>query len=208
MQEKYLKWIFEELEKRSKTKERDDESTIKSINKCIEENKKKISNLLDMKIKEMISDDEYWEKRNDIMQENKDLQSKLVRNTNDDDKWVELTRDTFNFITYSRIWLKKGGKEERKKILMGLCSNPKLKDKKLLVLQQKQLEIIKVITQPFRGPDGVFEPFKIVYIKPKTTPRGAVLSLKQGLVDAVATYFQGIEPGSVYVPKCDKDRFE
>ena len=55
---------------------------------------------------------------------------------------------------------------------------------------------------------GLIEPVKISYIKAKTTPHDIVVSLMQGLVEAVATYFQGIEPGSVYVPKCDKDRFE
>jgi len=27
-----------------------------------------------------------------------------------------------------------------------------------------------------------------------------------GHIEAIANYFQGIDPGSAYVPKCDKDR--
>ncbi|MFA7169682.1 MAG: hypothetical protein WC178_02405 [Candidatus Paceibacterota bacterium] len=121
-------------------------------------------------------------------------------------KWVE--RDTFNFATYARLWLKKDGREERKKILLGLCSTPSLKDKELLVLQERHIEIVKVKMNLLRGLNGVFEPFKITYTERKTTPEDVVYSTMQDLVEAVATYFQGIEPGSVYVPKCDKDRFE
>jgi len=121
-------------------------------------------------------------------------------------KWVE--RDTFNFATYARLWLKKDGQEERKKILLRLCSNPSLKDKELLVLQERHIEIVKVKMNLLRGLNGVFEPFKITYTKRKTTPENVVYSTMQDLVEAVATYFQGIEPGSVYVPKCDKHKFE
>ena len=206
--ESYLKWALEELERQGELKENDTETIAKSIAECIGENKKKLERLMDMKLNGMINDDEYWEKKNNIIQENKELQSKLVRKTKDNDKWVELTRDTFKFVTYARAWLKNGGREERKKILLGLCSNPSLKDKELLVLQERHIEIVKVKMNLLRGLNGVFEPFKITYTKRKTTPENVVYSTMQDLVEAVATYFQGIEPGSVYVPKCDKHKFE
>jgi len=152
--EKYLKWALEELEQLGKTKKQDNRLTAESIAKCIEGNKNKLDNLLNMKLNGMIDDEEYWGKRNDIIRENKDLQNKLVHNTENAGKWINLTRNTFNFVAYSRIWLKKGGKEERKKILIGLCSNPTLKDKELLISQQKHLEIIKVKLQFLRGLNG------------------------------------------------------
>lgn len=124
-------------------------------------------------------------------------------------KWVKFMRDTFNFVTYARLWLKKGGREERKKILLGLCSNPSLRDKELLVLQERHIEIVKVKMNLLRGPNGVFEPFTITYTKRKTTPEDVAFSLMQDLVEAVATYFQNLDPDTVvYVPKCTKDRFE
>lgn len=179
--EKYLDWALDELERRNKTQESEARNIKASIEKCIDENKKKLKNLMDMRVKDMIEDDEYWEKRNDILQENKELQARLVKKNSNAEKWVELTRDTFNFVTYARLWLKKGGRDERKKILLGLCSNPSLRDKELLVLQERHIEIVKVKMNLLRGLNGVFEPFKITYTKRKTTPKDVAFSTMQEL---------------------------
>jgi len=175
---------------------------------AIEENKVKLDRLLEMKLDNMIDNAEYLTKKNKLIEETKELESNLVKNKQNAAGWLELTEGAFNFITYSRAWLMKGDKIQKKKILLGLCSNPALKNKKLLISMQNYLEIVKDITSPYRDENGLFElPIDSSY-KTKTGSLEPALSTMQGLVDAVATYFQGIEPGSVYVPKCDKNRFE
>jgi hypothetical protein len=81
--------------------------------------------------------------------------------------------------------------------------------KELLVLQERRIEIVKVKMDLLRGLNGVFELFTITYTKRKTTPEDVAFSLMQDLVEAVATYFQNLDPDTVvYVPKCNKDKFE
>ena len=59
-----------------------------------------------------------------------------------------ITEKTFNFATYARIKFNKGTAEEKKEILSALCSNPLIRDQKLLIQAEEWFETVKVGYQP------------------------------------------------------------
>ena len=104
-----------------------------NINKSIEKSKKELKSLNQMRMKDFVSDDEYLENKNRINREIKRLKQNLNKEENNQDDWVEITKDIFELATLGRVKLQKGDLEEQKTVLFKLGSNRTLKDGKLFI---------------------------------------------------------------------------
>ncbi|MBI3590520.1 MAG: recombinase family protein [Candidatus Melainabacteria bacterium] len=111
--------------------------------KAFQDTQKQIDRLLDMKLREQITDEEYNSKRDLLLKEKQQLKQKLDETDNRADKWLKLTEDTFNFALYAHNEFLKGDLHKKKEILMTLGSNFLLKDRKLTLASHKWLKRIE-----------------------------------------------------------------
>ena len=139
---KYLRKIHEE--------EVNDRGSIqKSLHKAYEDTQKQIDNLTELRIKELINDDEYLSQKNKLLKERARLKEKIEDVEHRVDKWLELSEKTFNFACYAKYWFENGSLEDKKTILQTIGSNFILKDRKLFIELKNPWLILK------KGLEGV-----------------------------------------------------
>lgn len=133
---KYLHEIHEQ--------ETDDRTTIyQSLQEAYNAVQGKLDSLLDLRIRELISDKEYTQKKEILIKEQIGLKEKLGDTENRASKWLELSEKTFNLACYARYWFKNGSLEDKKTILQTIGSDFILKDGKLTIQLQKPFFIIQ-----------------------------------------------------------------
>lgn len=140
--EEFTKWAVKWL-RNLHSVEVDDRTTIKrnlqSLDQAIQ---KKLDNLLDHLLKDLVKEDEYTKKKESLLFEQQQVRKKLMETDSRADNWLELCEQTFNFATYARVWFKNGNNEQKRAILHTLGSNLYLDNKILLINQRKPFEII------------------------------------------------------------------
>lgn len=100
---------------------------------------KQLDNLIDMRTKNLIDDEEYISQRDRLRFEREKV-DELLRNTEQRaDDWLELTEKAFNFATYARIHFKNGSLSVKRDILRTLGENLTLKDGRLSVTPNEWL---------------------------------------------------------------------
>ena len=180
MPEKYLKSSLVELKKRSTEETTDNTLILQSVHHSIEECENKLNDLLDMKLNEFITAEEYAEKKNKILIEKSNLEEKLKENQEDSKNWIALAEDSFNFMVYAKLRLQYGTIEDKKKILLGLGSNPTLLDKKVNISLQNYLQIINDSTRALNQKKPMFQPLNFGLDKGKNTANNDLMSSWQG----------------------------
>lgn len=133
-----------------------------SLESAINDTKKQLDNLLDMKLKGLINDEEYSTKKTSLISNKSNLKEKLESTDKMHDKWLELSEKTFNFATYAREWFAQGSPEQRRAIVRTLGSNLTLKDKELLIHQEKPYLVLKKVHNEMAVIVEKFEPNKKV----------------------------------------------
>ena len=139
----FLKLALEELHK-SNAKEVHIRTNIQEMQmKAFQDTQKQIDNLLDMKLREQVTIEEYESKRNVLMKEKQQLKQKLEETDTRADKWLELIEKTFTFAVYAHNSFLNGDMQKKKEIFLGLGSNFILKDRKLRIEDAEWLIPIK-----------------------------------------------------------------
>lgn len=115
----------------------------KSLQDAYNEAQKRIDNLIDLRVKEMINDDEYQKKKKKLTDEKDSLKRKLDNTDDRANKWLELTEKTFNLACYARYWFTHGNLEEKRQIISSIGSDFVLKDGNLSVKLEKPFLILK-----------------------------------------------------------------
>jgi site-specific DNA recombinase len=134
-----LKYLHEVHEQ-----EIDDRTVIyKSLQEAYNATQGKLDSLLDLRIRGLISDDEYKEKKESLLKEQADLKTKLGDTENRASSWLELSEKTFNFACYARHWFKNGSLDKKKSILQTIGSDFVLKDGEITIQLQKPYFIIQ-----------------------------------------------------------------
>ena len=77
----------------------------------------KIDNLLDTLLAVLISDEEYQQKKDSLLQEQLNVRRKLQETDTRADNWLELSEKTFVFATYARHWFAHGDYKQKREIL-------------------------------------------------------------------------------------------
>ncbi len=141
---------FEEL-KKSNAKEVHIRTNIQEMQmKAFQDTQKQIDKLLEMKLKEQITDEEYNTKRDLLMKEKQRLKQKLDETDKRADRWLELTEKTFNFALYAHNNFLHGDMQKKKEVFLGLGSNFRLKDGKLTLEHNRWFIPIKETCPPLQ----------------------------------------------------------
>ena len=96
-----------------------------------------------MRLGALLSNDEYVEHKNKLVEEKARMKEKLQDATHRADHWLELSEKAFIFANNAKYWFESGSIQDKKKILACVGSNLLLKDGKLLTTVQKPFLVIR-----------------------------------------------------------------
>jgi site-specific DNA recombinase len=162
----YLDWIFKYLDQVTQAEKTKSAKATESVRAELGKVERRLDNLLALKISpenesgRILSDEEFVQQKNRLMQEKHRLQATLTSETNADGEVIRLTKETFNFATYGRLWFSKGDTERQRTILAGIGSNHTLVDGKLLITAKKPLVTIQSAISNMNSDSGPLEPVK------------------------------------------------
>lgn len=139
--EEFKDWAIDHLNEVHDHESGRQDTIIKNLNKQLEDCKKRLDNLLKLKINPknlggtMITDEEYNSQRKFLMSERDSLMEQIEACNENQDDYLEITKKTFDFACYSKYWFEHGSTEEKTQILQSLGYNLRLKDKEILIDQ-------------------------------------------------------------------------
>jgi len=111
----------------------DREQIRKSKNKALVNTQRYIDNLIDLKCKEDISEEEYAIRKNEYLKDKEALSKDLENIEQRSDHWLETTERVFNFISNVRTAFNEGNYSVKRNILMALGKGFDIKDGKLYI---------------------------------------------------------------------------
>jgi|SRR5579859_1931094 len=155
--EVFTQWAIKWLQKlnASEVAERTHQHT--RIQELYNQDQKKLDNLLDMRVKGLIDDKEYEEKKVSLLTDKQLLKDRLEVSDQRANNWMELTERTFKFATHARRWFVTGTPEEKRSILRTLGSNITLMDGKVRIEEQKPFLLIRKALQTDVAPSQKLE---------------------------------------------------
>ncbi|MDA1193372.1 MAG: recombinase family protein, partial [Candidatus Poribacteria bacterium] len=156
--QKYLDWAIKHLRQVHRTESRDRHATLKSQQKAYREVCRRLDGLMEMRMREEITEDEFREKKTRLTDE-KARYAELLNDTDHRQKrWLDLTERTFRFARYARFWFAEGDDAHKREILTTLGSNLVLMDKKLSIDAAKPFSILERRPDPATTEMRTFEP--------------------------------------------------
>jgi len=153
-------WIMKKLRIEGKKEIKDRNMILENQKKTYKNCIKKIDTLIEMRMSDEITAEEFSKKKLDLVEEKLRLQELL--NDSDDrvNKWLQKAETIFDFARDAKRKFETGTLEEKRKILMALGSNLILKDKKLSISMQESLFLIKKAVQEAERVSQELEPLK------------------------------------------------
>lgn len=137
--ESFSDWAIKWLKKLNKEEVGERTHIHKSLQDLYNETQKQIDELLDLRLRKLISDGEYNKKKETLLLEKKEINSKLGKSDDRANNWLEMAERTFNFSTHARYWFANGTNEQKRGILKALDSNIFFSDGTAQIQLQKPL---------------------------------------------------------------------
>ena len=189
----YDQYLLDYLLKISETqkppKEENKKLEIASLKKQLSLNEKHKTELLQIKLRKLLTDEEYLDKKNEFEKEKDILEQKLKIETVGFDEANSKTITTFNFMAKLRKYFIEGSIENKKEVIHEIGSNPILTDKKLLIQAKKPYDIIFNHINSFRALNIRIEPQMLCLDKPKNPALNTAYYQWRGLVNEVRTFY-------------------
>ncbi len=155
----FLNWALEYLDSQ-KSKEKKE---VKLINETkafkIKKIEEELSQLTTMRIRNLLTDEEYLKEKNKINQ-NLSLLKLDDKKEKSKEDLIELTKEQFIFSAYAKKQFIEGDKQTKREILNNLGSNREIKDKKVQILVHKWLLPIYESAEMYNSKLARLEPSK------------------------------------------------
>lgn len=129
----FQQWALETLRNHHEIEVEDRSTIYQSQEIALENNQKAIDSLIEMRMRKMVTDDEYNQQRAILLKEQDSLRGARDHTEERADEWLELTEKVFNFATYARHHFATGSLQTKKEIFSALGQNFILKDGELNV---------------------------------------------------------------------------
>ena len=184
-----LEFLLHISETQEDPHEENNKMEIDSLKKRIARNEKNLAELLKIKLRELLSDEDFLSKKHELEKEKKSLEGQIRKATDGYDTAKTETIDTFKFMTKLRQSFMSGSIEEKKAVLHEIGSNPILTDKKLLIQAKEPYDIIFNHIKSYSPQNTRFEPQMLGLGKPKNRAVHTAYWQRRGLVDDVRTFF-------------------
>ena len=195
--QKYLDWSIKYLKKVHKQESSSRQAVVKSQQAAYKNITGKLDKLLEMRMGEEISEEEYRNKKSEFLKKRTQLKENLENECQRQDKWLKLAERAFNFARYARFWFAEGDLQQKREILATLGSNLILKDRKLTLHAAKPFFILQKGLASIPEAKAGFEPNKNRMNKGKTGSLDPINPRWQGVVDSTRTYWRKTALSSV-----------
>ncbi len=129
----WTQWAIEIVQRNNKKVIEERENITKTLVKNLDGIKKKIANLTEMRINDMIGDDEFLKKKNELTQEITGLESRLNSIDTQAKSNEENIERAFNFVSRAKEKFTTGDLKKKREILSALGASPVLLDRKLVI---------------------------------------------------------------------------
>jgi len=156
----FHQWAMKQLKIESKKEIGDRNRILENQKKTYKNCIKKIDTLIEMRMNNEITSEEFSEKKLDLEKEKSQLQELLNDSDKRINKWVEKAETVFNFARDAKRKFETGTMEEKKQILSALGSNLILKDGKLSILIEKPLILMEKAAKEVKRINQRLEPLK------------------------------------------------
>jgi len=163
----------------------------RSLEKALADCQRKLDNLNQMRLKDLINDQEYIIEKGKLIAEKTRLEGNLRSDSRKHS--LDLTERTFNFASQAKESFETGSLEDKRSILQNLGSNLFLKDKKLQIQIEKPLQIIERGLKAVGNGKGTLEPPKNGFFKAKPGLVEKKFLSWQATVEDVRTFFERSE---------------
>ncbi len=145
--------------------------------------------LTDLRIRGLLTDEEYAAKRQALLGEQLRLKERLADTDHRATQWRALAERAFIFANEAKERFETGSLEEKREILVALGSNLVLKDKNLRISLQEPFELIAAGLRGAPATSARFEPRELGLPQHETSGRATADSVWWALVDKVRTFF-------------------
>ncbi len=200
----WCKGILKELKEQEKG---DREATLASQYRRMEANDRELGELLNCKLRQLITDEEYAEKRRELQDERFRIKELLADRDNRFEEALRLGEEAFDFAAKARTIFQKGSPEDKKSILRYTGSNLVLMDKNLSIQPQRPLFFIQKAKDRSMSLSGTFEPRKLSQAQRNDGAMATQEAIWRGCVEDVRTFLLlGQNNPCMTVPTIPKNR--
>ena len=136
-----------------------------SLKKALGYCEKKLSNLNQMRLGDLVADEEYLQEKKMLIAEKLKLEKSLNEGNTDKERSDERTRGAFLFASEAIERFQKGTPDEKRSVFQQIGSNFSLRDKKLFIHAEKPFQIIEEGLKALQMKTGRLEPPKNESVK-------------------------------------------
>ena len=160
----------------------------KSLEKALQKNENQVKELVKMRYRELLSDEEFLKEKKELLEEQAILKRK-IDNPKKPKRLVERSKEFFNFTNKAKTKFEKGDDNTKKTILKTIGLNFYLKDKKLLITAKKPFLILEKHLPALKKEIQRFEPQILGLNKLNFEPSFTQNPVWWALADTIRTFF-------------------
>lgn len=122
----FLEWCLRVLEEQQDTEAEGEKAATESRQKTLDDAKRRMDNLMNLRLQDLIDDATFAQKQNEIKTEVARLEVETTEDTGNTQNWKELTAETFKLSCYAHNLFLKGDEQARREILTAIGLNRRL----------------------------------------------------------------------------------
>ena len=157
----FSQWAIAQLKKEADKEVGSRKSILTAQRKNYDDCLNKLNRLLEMRMNEEITPEEFSEKKTELNREKSRLLALVNESDSNADDWLEKAEKLFDFAASARQKFINGSLDDKKEILAALGSNLTLKDQILSISIQKPLILVEKAAKEINTIYKAFEPAKI-----------------------------------------------
>ena len=157
----FSQWAIAQLKKEANKEVGSRKSILTAQRKNYDDCLNKLDRLLEMRMNEEITPEEFAEKKTGLNREKSRLLALVNESDSNADDWLEKAEKLFDFAASARQKFINGSLDDKKEILAALGSNLTLKDQILSISIQKPLVLVEKAAKEITTIYKAFEPLKI-----------------------------------------------
>lgn len=165
------------------------EAVIASLQNKITDAERSLSELLTIKLRKLLSDEDFLSRKAELEREISQLNSQLAKTKRTPNYISQKSIEVFEVVSTMKTKFRNGSKRERRSILRQVGSNLTFTDKKLLIQAEEPFNHFQKFQLALRTKNIRFEPRNFSLPNTQSATKSDGLSAIQSLVNSVRTYF-------------------
>jgi site-specific DNA recombinase len=188
-------WYMRQLHQQAEDDAKDKVPILQSLQDAHDDCKKRLDNLLKLKISplnsagDLLDDEGFAHQKAAISAGISHIETKMASTEKDAAHWINPCEKTFNFACYATDHFKNGSPETKRSILAALSSNLTLQDKNLRIPLHKHFQLMQRLHASLPAQKPEFEPKIFRQSKRKDRALSPAFPRWLGLRDTIRTHF-------------------